>query len=111
MKTKIIIAALTMAMSLSASAETLKEKELYCDNIFAAQRVENALKSEDKDAGTLVIMNEKKCHFTAKPVKVIKTMDWPESQLKKVMIADPSMPDLAGHELWIFGFSLSENKK
>lgn len=107
MKTKIIIAALTMAMSVSASAETLKEKQLYCHNIFAAQRVENAFKSEDKDAGTLVIMNEKKCHFTAKPVKVIKTMNWPDSQLIKIMIVDPSMPDLAGVELWTFGFSLS----
>ena len=107
MKTKIIMAALTMAMSVSASAETLKEKQLYCDDIFAAQRVENAFKSGDKDAGTLVIMNEKKCHFTAKPVKVIKTMNWPDSQLKKIMIVDPSMPDLAGLELWTFGFSLS----
>jgi hypothetical protein len=34
-------------------------------------------------------------------------MDWPDSQIKKVMIADPSMPDLAGFELWTFGFSLS----
>lgn len=107
MKTKIIIAALTMALSLSASAEVLKEKQLYCDDIFAAQRVDNAFKSGDKDAATLVIMNEKQCHITRKQVKVIKTMDWPESQLKKVMIADPSMPDLAGLELWTFGFSLS----
>jgi hypothetical protein len=84
-----------------------EEKQLYCDDIFAAQRVENAFKSGDKDAGTLVIMNEKKCHFTAKPVKVIKTMNWPDSQLKKIMIVDPSMPDLAGLELWTFGFSLS----
>ena len=107
MKTKIIIAALTMAMSVSASAEVLKEKMIYCDNIFAAQRVESALKSGNKEAITLVFSNEKQCHITSKQVKVIKTMDWPESQLKKVMIADPSMPDLAGLELWTFGFSLS----
>ena len=104
---KLILALCLSAMAAQASAETLKEKQLYCDDIFAAQRVENAFKSCDKDAGTLVIMNEKKCHFTAKPVKVIKTMDWHESQLKKVMIADPSMPDLAGLEIWTFGFSLS----
>lgn len=107
MKTKIIMAAVAMALSVSASAETLKEKMLYCDNIFAMQRVESAFKSGDKDAGALVIMNEKACHFTRKPVKVIKTMNWPDSQIKKVMIADPSMPDLAGLELWTFGFSLS----
>ena len=107
MKTKIIMAIVVMALSVSASAETLKEKMLYCDNIFAMQRVESAFKSGDKDAGLLVIMNEKACHFTSKPVKVIKTMNWPDSQIKKVMIADPSMPDLAGLELWTFGFSLS----
>ena len=104
---KLILAVCLSAVAAQASAETLKEKQLYCDDIFAAQRVENAFKSGDKDAGTLVIMNEKKCHFTAKPVKVIKTMNWPDSQLKKIMIADPSMPDLAGLELWTFGFSLS----
>ena len=104
---KIILAVCLSAVAAQASAETLKEKQLYCDDIFAAQRVENAFKSGDKDAGTLVIMNEKKCHFTAKPVKVIKTMNWPDSQLKKIMIVDPSMPDLAGLELWTFGFSLS----
>lgn len=107
MKTKFIMSAVAMALSASASAETLKEKMLYCDNIFAMQRVEAAFKSGDKDAGSLVIMNEKECHFTRKPVKVIKTMNWPDSQIKKVMIADPSMPDLAGMELWTFGFSLS----
>ena len=107
MKTKIIMAVVAMALSVSAIAETLKEKMLYCDNIFAMQRVESAFKSGDKDAGSLVIMNEKACHFTSKPVKVIKTMNWPDSQIKKVMIADPSMPDLAGLELWTFGFSLS----
>ena len=107
MKTKIIMAVAAIALSVSASAETLKEKQLYCDDIFAAQRVENALKSGDRAAATLVMMNEKKCHFTAKPVKVIKTMNWPDSQLKKIMIVDPSMPDLAGLELWTFGFSLS----
>lgn len=104
---KLILAVCLSAVAAQASAETLKEKQLYCDDIFAAQRVENAFKSEDKDAGTLVIMNEKKCHFTAKPVKVIKTMNWPDSQLIKIMIVDPSMPDLAGVELWTFGFSLS----
>ena len=104
---KLILAVCLSVMAAQASAETLKEKQLYCDDIFAAQRVENAFKSGDKDAGTLVIMNEKKCHFTAKPVKVIKTMNWPDSQLKKIMIVDPSMPDLAGLELWTFGFSLS----
>ena len=104
---KLILAVCLSAVAAQASAETLKEKQLYCDDIFAAQRVENAFKSGDKDAGTLVIMNEKKCHFTAKPVKVIKTMNWPDSQLKKIMIVDPSMPDLAGLELWTFGFSLS----
>ena len=71
------------------------------------QRVESAFTSGDKDAPALVLMNEKACHFTRKPVKVIKTMNWPDSQIKKVMIADPSMPDLAGFELWTFGFSLS----
>ena len=104
---KLILAVCLSAVAAQASAETLKEKQLYCDDIFAAQRVENAFKSGDKDAVTLVIMNEKKCHFTAKPVKVIKTMNWPDSQLKKIMIVDPSMPDLAGLELWTFGFSLS----
>ena len=104
---KLILAVCLSAVAAQASAEKLKEKQLYCDDIFAAQRVENAFKSGDKDAGTLVIMNEKKCHFTAKPVKVIKTMNWPDSQLKKIMIVDPSMPDLAGLELWTFGFSLS----
>ena len=104
---KLILAVCLSAVAAQASAETLKEKQLYCDDIFAAQRVENAIKSGDKDAVTLVIMNEKKCHFTAKPVKVIKTMNWPDSQLKKIMIVDPSMPDLAGLELWTFGFSLS----
>ena len=104
---KLILAVCLSAMAAQASAETLKEKQLYCDDIFAAQRVENAFKSGDKDAGTLVVMNEKKCHFTAKPVKVIKTMNWPDSQLKKIMIVDPSMPDLAGLEIWTFGFSLS----
>ena len=104
---KLILAVCLSAVAAQASAETLKEKQLYCDDIFAAQRVENAFKSGDKDAGTLVIMNEKNCHFTAKPVKVSKTMNWPDSQLKKIMIVDPSMPDLAGLELWTFGFSLS----
>ena len=104
---KLILAVCLSAMATQASAETLKEKQLYCDDIFAAQRVESAFKSGDKDAGTLVIMNEKHCHFTAKQVKVIKTMNWPDSQLKKIMIVDPSMPDLAGLELWTFGFSLS----
>lgn len=107
MKTKIIMAVVAMALSASAIAETLKEKKLYCDNIFAMQRVESAFKSGDKDAPALVLMNEKACHFTSKPVKVIKTMNWPDSQIKKVMIADQSMPDLAGLELWTFGFSLS----
>ena len=107
MKTKIIIATVAMTLSVSASAETLKEKMIYCDNILAMQRVESAFTSGDKDAPALVLMNEKACHFTRKPVKVIKTMDWPDSQIKKVMIADPSMPDLAGFELWTFGFSLS----
>ena len=104
---KLILSVCLSAMATQAGAETLKEKMLYCDDIFAAQRVENAFKSGDKDAGTLVIMNEKRCHFTAKPVKVIKTMNWPDSQLKKIMIVDPSMPELAGIELWTFGFSLS----
>ena len=104
---KLILALCLSAMAAQASAETLKEKQLYCDDIFFFFWVENAFKSGDKDAGTLVIMNEKACHFTRKPVKVIKTMDWHESQLKKVMIADPSMPDLAGLEIWTFGFSLS----
>jgi len=108
MKTKIIMAAVVaMSLSASVSAETLKEKMIYCDNIFAMQRVESAFKSGDKDAPVLVLMNEKSCHFTSKQVKVIKTMNWPDSQIKKVMIADPSMPDLAGLELWTFGFSLS----
>ena len=107
MKTKTIMAGVAMALSASASAETLKEKMVYCDNIFAMQRVEVAFTSGDKDAPELVFMNEKACHFTRKPVKVIKTMDWPDSQIKKVMIADPSMPDLAGLELWTFGFSLT----
>ena len=104
---KLILAVCLSVMTAQAGAETLKEKQLYCDDIFAAQRVENALKSGDRSAATLVMTNEKKCHFTAKPVKVIKTMNWPDSQLKKIMIADPSMPDLAGLELWTFGFSLS----
>lgn len=104
---KLILAVCLSALAAQAGAETLKEKQLYCDDIFAAQRVENALKSGDRAAATLVMMNEKKCHFTAKPVKVIKTMNWPDSQLKKIMIVDPSMPDLAGLELWTFGFSLS----
>ena len=104
---KLILAVCLSAMATQAGAETLKEKQLYCDDIFAAQRVENAAKSGEKGAAALVIMNEPRCHFTAKPVKVIKTMDWPDSQLKKIMIADPSMPDLAGLELWTFGFSLS----
>ena len=104
---KLILAVCLSAMATQASAETLKEKQLYCDDLFAAQRVENALKSGDRAAATLVMVNEKKCHFTAKPVKVIKTMNWPDSQLKKIMIVDPSMPDLAGLELWTFGFSLS----
>ena len=104
---KLILAVCLSAMAAQASAETLKEKQLYCDDIFAAQRVENAFKSGDRAAATLVMMNEKKCHFTAKPVKVIKTMNWPDSQLKKIMIVDPSMPDLAGLEMWTFGFSLS----
>ena len=104
---KLILAVCLSAMVTQVSAETLKEKQLYCDDIFAAQRVENALKSGDKDAGVLVMMNEKKCHFTAKPIKVIKTMNWPNSQLKRIMIVDPSTPDLAGVELWTFGFSLS----
>ena len=107
MKTKIIMAAITMAMSVSASAEVLKEKMIYCDNIFAAQRVESALTSGNEEASMLVFSNEKQCHITSKQVKVIKTMDWPESMLKKVMIADPSMPDLAGLEIWTFSFSLS----
>ena len=104
---KLILAVCLSAMAAQVSAETLKEKQLYCDDIFAAQRVENAFKSGDKDAATLVIMNEKKCHITAKPVKVIKTMNLPDSQLKKIMIVDPSMPDLAGLEIWTFGFCLS----
>ena len=104
---KLILAVCLSAMAAQASAETLKEKQLYCDDVFAAQRVEAAFKSGDKDASTLVIMNEPRCHITRKQVKVIKTMDWPDSQLKKIMIADPSMPDLAGLEVWTFGFSLS----
>ena len=104
---KLILAVCLSAMATQVSAETLKEKQLYCDDIFAAQRVEDALKSGDRAAATLVMTNEKKCHFTAKPIKVIKTMNWPDSQLKKIMIVDPSMPDLAGLEIWTFGFSLS----
>jgi coenzyme F420-reducing hydrogenase delta subunit len=107
MKTKIIMTVMAMALSASASAEVIKEKQLYCHDIFSMQRVDAAFKSGDKDAIEMVITNEKECHFTRKPVKVIKTMDWPDSQIKKVMIADPSMPDLAGFELWTFGFSLS----
>lgn len=99
MKTKIIIAALTMALSLSASAEVLRKKAIICDTPW---RLEKVLAAASTGNGTFMnVIKNVGCQLNKNDLNVVPMMQWPgQEMMVKVMVSDPRYPKLAGLEVW-----------
>ena len=100
MKTKIIIAALTMALSLSASAEVLRKKAIICDTPWQLEKV---LAAASTGNGTLMmnVIKNVGCQLNKNDLNVVQMMQWPgQEMMVKVMVSDPRYPNLAGLEVW-----------
>ena len=99
MKTKIIIAALTMAMSVSASAEVLRKKAIICDTPWQLEKV---LAAASTGNGTFMnVIKNVGCQLNKNDLNVVPMMQWPgQEMMVKVMVSDPRYPKLAGLEVW-----------
>ena len=99
MKTKIIIAALTMALSTSASAEVLRKKAIICDTSWQLEKV---LAAASTDNGTFMnVIKNVGCQLNKNDLNVVPMMQWPgQEMMVKVMVSDPRYPKLAGLEVW-----------
>ena len=99
MKTKIIIAALTMALSVSASAEVLRKKAIFCDTPWQLEKV---LAAASTDNGTFkYVIKNVGCYLNKSDLNVVPMAQWPgQEMMVKVMVSDPRYPMLAGLEVW-----------
>ena len=99
MKTKIIMAARTMAMSLSASAEVLRNKAIICDTPWQLEKV---LAAASTGNGTFMnVIKNVGCQLNKNDLNVVPMMQWPgQEMMVKVMVSDPRYPKLAGLEVW-----------
>ena len=99
MKTKIILAALTMALSVSASAEVLRKKAIICD---APWQLEKVLAAASTGNGTFMdVIKNVGCQLNKNDVNVVPMLQWPgQEMMVKVMVSDPRYPKLAGLEVW-----------
>lgn len=99
MKTRIIIAALSMVLSVSASAEVLRKKAIICDTPWQLEKVLAAAST-----GNSTFMNVIKnvgCQLNKNDLNVVPMMQWPgQETMVKVMVSDPRYPKLAGLEVW-----------
>ena len=99
MKTKIIMAALTMSLSVSAGAEVLRKKAIICDTPWQLEKV-LAAASTGNDTFMNVIKNVG-CQLNKNDINVVPMMQWPgQEMMVKVMVSDPRYPKLAGLEVW-----------
>ena len=99
MKTKIIMAATTMVLSVSASAEVLKKKAIICDTPWQLEKV-LAAASTGNDTFMNVIKNVG-CQLNKNDLNVVPMMQWlGQEMMVKVMVSDLRYPKLAGLEVW-----------
>ena len=99
MKTKIIMAALAIALSTSASAEVLRKKAIICDTPWQLEKVLAAAST-----GNSTFMNVIKnvgCQLNKNDLNVVPMAQWPgQEMMVKVMVSDTAYPKLAGLEVW-----------
>ena len=99
MKTKIIMAALAIALSTSTSAEVLRKKAIICDTPWQLEKV---LASASTGNGTFMnVIKNVGCQLNKNDLSVVPMMQWPgQEMMVKVMVSDPAYPKLAGLEVW-----------
>ena len=99
MKTKIIMAALAIALSTSASADVLRKKAIICDTPWQLEKV---LASASAGRGTFMnVIKNVGCQLNKNDLNVVPMMQWPgQEMMVKVMVSDPAYPKLAGLEVW-----------
>lgn len=106
MKTKIIMAALAMALSVSANAEVLRKKAIICDTPWQLEKV---LAAASTGNGTLFknVIKNVGCQLNKNDLNVVPMMQWPgQEMMVKVMVSDERYPKLAGLEVWTDVFFL-----
>ena len=99
MKNKIIMAALAIALSTSASAEVLRKKAIICDTPWQLEKV---LAAASTGNGTFMnVIKNVGCQLNKNDLNVVPMMQWPgQEMMVKVMVSDPAYPKLAGLEVW-----------
>ena len=99
MKTKIIMAAVAMTLSVSANAEVLRKKAIICDTPWQLEKV---LATASTGNGTFMnVIKNVGCQLNKNDINVVPMAQWPgQEMMVKVMVSDPAYPKLAGLEVW-----------
>lgn len=99
MKTKIIMAVVAMALSVSANAEVLRKKAIICDTPWQLEKV---LAAASTGNGTFMnVIKNVGCQLNKNDINVVPMVRWPGREMMvKVMVSDPAYPKLAGLEVW-----------